>query len=403
MSDPQRGTTSNLQRSHHHDYREPCIYMLTVTVEGRRPVLGHLAGDIDTAHVELTPLGEDVRHELYALCDRYPQLKLLQYQIMPDHVHVIIQATERLPKPIGSLFSSWKIACGHDYGRQGTGTTAGGTTAGASALARNEADAKKEAYTKTTTERTQATTERTRATTERTQATTERTQATTAENTQTAAEDTRAATAIGALSGVAALTPQKGSPFRRLFSEGYNDRILQGPSQLRRMIDYVRDNPRRLLLKRANSPYFTIHRGINVAGHSFDAIGNLALLHHAPLLAVHCRRHWTAAEQTAYAGRCIETATQGTTLIGAFISKTEQSVMHTLNDRHLPLIHLTENGIPDMYKPVGQAFYACSEGQLLLLAPWKYHPGRKVISREQCNALNTMAETIASLASQQRP
>lgn len=425
MSDPQRGTTSNLQRSHHHDYREPCIYMLTVTVEGRRPVLGHLAGDIDTAHVELTPLGEDVRHELYALCDRYPQLKLLQYQIMPDHVHVIIQATERLPKPIGSLFSSWKIACGHAYGRQDAGTTAGattagGTTAGASALARDEADAKKEAYTKTTTERTQATTERTRATTERTRATTERTQATTertqtttAENTQTAAvdsqtatritEDTLAATAIGALSGVAALAPQKGSPFRRLFSEGYNDRILQGPDQLRRMIDYVRDNPRRLLLKRANSPYFTIHRGINVAGHSFDAIGNLALLHHAPLLAVHCRRHWTAAEQTAYADRCIETATQGTTLIGAFISKTEQSVMHTLNDRHLPLIHLTENGIPDMYKPVGQAFYACSEGRLLLLAPWKYHPGRKVISREQCNALNTMAETIASLASQQRP
>ncbi len=341
-------------RSHTHDYKSPCIYMLTVTVEGRRPLLGKVSGDVQTAHIELTPLGEDVRHELYALCDRYPQLRLLQYQVMPDHVHVILQATTRLPKPLGSLFSSWKIACGRAYGRLTAATAA---TTGASALARDKA-----------------------------------------------AETTAGAGPFaGALSGAAALAPPKKSPetqpqpapFRRLFAEGYNDRILQGKGQLQRMIDYIRDNPRRLLLKRANSPYFTLHRSITVAGHTFDAIGNLALLQ-APLMAVHCRRHWSPVELSAYATRCIEASQKGTVLIGAFISEAEKAIALKASENHRPLIHLMENGFPNLYKPVGQAFYACSEGRLLQLAPWKHHATHTIVSREQCNALNTMAETIAA-------
>ena len=75
-----------IQRSYTHDYKSPCIYMLTVTVEGREPLLGKLVGDVSTAHIELSLLGEAVRYELYALCQRYPQLRLLQYQVMPDHV-----------------------------------------------------------------------------------------------------------------------------------------------------------------------------------------------------------------------------------------------------------------------------------------------------------------------------
>ena len=343
-----------IYRSHTHDYKSPCIYMLTVTVEGRRPLLGKVSGDVQTAHIELTPLGEDVRHELYALCDRYPQLRLLQYQVMPDHVHVILQATTRLPKPLGSLFSSWKIACGRAYGRLTAATAA---TTGASALARDKA----------------------------------------------AGTTAGAGPLAGALSGAAALAPPRESletrpqpaPFRRLFAEGYNDRILQGKGQLQRMIDYIRDNPRRLLLRHANSPYFTLHRNLTVAGHTFDAIGNLALLQ-APLMAVHCRRHWSPVELNAYATRCFEASQKGTVLIGAFISEAEKAIALKASENHRPLIHLMENGFPDLYKPVGQAFYACAEGRLLQLAPWKHHATHTIVSREQCNALNTMAETIAS-------
>ena len=51
-----------IQRCSNHDYKSPCIYMLTVTVEGRRPLLGKVAGDAHTAYIELTPLGVTVRY-----------------------------------------------------------------------------------------------------------------------------------------------------------------------------------------------------------------------------------------------------------------------------------------------------------------------------------------------------
>ena len=338
-------------RCYVHDYCEPCIYMLTVTVEGRKPLLGRLEGDAQTSHVELSPLGVEVRHELYALCDRYPQLRLLQYQIMPDHVHVIIHVTERIPKPLGSLFSSWKIACGQAYGK----------LAGASARTQNEATepakingASAEAQHEVTGPR------------------------------GGYVEITRAS------SGATALAPR----YIRLFSKGYNDRILRGHEQLQHMIAYVRDNPRRLIIKRAQSPYFTLHHGINIAGYTLDAIGNLALLR-APMLAVHCRRHWTATEQQDYHDRCLLAAQAGTILIGAFISKTEQSIAHDAQEQHLPLIHIMEKGFNNLYKPVGKSFYATAEGRLLQLAPWPYHSDSHPVYREQCNAMNIIAETIA--------
>lgn len=348
-----------IQRCKLHDYREPCIYLLTVTVEGRKPLLGRLAGDVYTAHIELSPLGEDVRHELYALCDRYPQLRLLQYQIMPDHVHVILQATERLSKPIGSLFASWRHACGMAYAR---------TMAGASAHQPDKADTKKKRQTVLGASLSE-----------------------TALATSSSPYIEEAFRSPNNTPVEAALAPRH----LRLFSEGFNDSILRGREQLQHMIAYVRDNPRRLLLKRQCSPYFTIHRDIAVAGLRFDAVGNLALLQR-PLMAVHCRRRWTEDEQQAFATQCQKASESGVVLIGAFISKAEQAIAHTANEHRHPLIHLVENGFPELYKPVGQAFYACAEGRLLLLAPWEYHAGRKTISREQCNALNTMAETLAS-------
>lgn len=334
------------KRCYAHDYREPCIYHITVATEDRKPVLGKLSGDIYTAHIELSPIGVEVRHELYALCDRYPQLRLLQYQIMPDHVHVIIQSTERLPKPVGNLLSSWKIACGQAYGR---------LSAGASASSHDKADQPIQD--------------------------------------SVGPSDDRSASA--ALSGASALAPAGGSTYRPLFSKGYNDSILYGRGQLQAMMAYVRDNPRRLLIKRAHNSYFAIHRGLDICGHILDAVGNLSLLQR-PLLAVHCRRRWTEAEQRAYAKHCIEAASQGTTLIGAFISKPEQAIASAARKKKLPLIYLEENGFPELYKPVGSDFYATAEGRLLQLAPWPYHAANTAINREQCNALNTMAESIAA-------
>ena len=365
-----------LKKCHEHDYRNPCIYLLTVTTEGRRPLLGRLEGDVYTAHIQLSDLGIEVRHELYALCDRYPQLRLLQYQIMPDHVHVILQATERLPRPIGSLFSSWKIACGRKYAKL-SGTPAGTHNmdiVGASASSRDKAltGASASSQDKALTS------------------------ARVSSRGKAAAGISNPTPSDGASSGETTLASEANQPpFRRLFDPGYNDSILYGKEQLQHMIAYVRDNPRRLLIKRQQGQFFSVQRGITVAGHTLDAVGNLSLLQR-PLLAVHCRRHWSESEIQAYHDHCLSAAKTGTVLIGAFISKPEQAIAHYAQEHKLSIIHIMENGFPDLYKPVGHAFYACAEGRLLQISMWPYHTDNKPVRREQCNAMNTLAETIAS-------
>ena len=344
-----------IQRCLLHDYREPCIYLITVTTVDRKPLLGQVTGDVHVAKVVLTELGMAVRYEINTLPKHYPQTQVLQYIVMPDHVHLILRVKERLPEslPLGNIVAAWKHACGKAYASlSATGNLKVANPNGG--LAQR----------------------------------------------QTISGDGMVSSRP---SGIETFRSPNNTPaktalaprYLRLFSEGYNDSILRGREQLQHMIAYVRDNPRRLLLKRANSPYFTILRDIDVAGTRFDAIGNLALLQR-PLLAVHCRRRWTEGEQQAFAAQCLKASESGTVLIGAFISKAEQEIAHAANKHRHPMIHLVENGFPELYKPVGQAFYACAEGRLLLLAPWEYHAGHKAISREQCNALNAMAETIAS-------
>ena len=88
-------------------------------------------------------------------------------------------------------------------------------------------------------------------------------------------------------------------------------------------------------------------------------------------------------------------ANNGTVLIGAFISEQEKNIASKIQELRLPMIQIVENGFDDLYKPTGQAFYACTEGRLLQLSLWPYHSDRRTVSREQCNAMNTLAETIA--------
>lgn len=158
---------------------------------------------------------------------------------------------------------------------------------------------------------------------------------------------------------------------------------------------YVRDNPRRLLIKQQQQPYFTIHRNLNIAGISFDTVGNLDLLR-KPKMAVHCRRRWSETELAEYTEQCIKASGQGAVLVGAFISKAERDIALQANKRKRPLIHLMENGFPELYKPIGRTFYTCAEGKLLQLAPWSYHNESRAISRNQCMELNRIAELIAT-------
>ena len=101
------------KRSHWHDYHERCIYLVTVSVKDRRPRLGSVVGDTDKAWISLSAEGKVVWNEIEALPKHYPQVHVLQHQIRPDHVHLVLYVTEQLQEglPLGNLVASWKVAC----------------------------------------------------------------------------------------------------------------------------------------------------------------------------------------------------------------------------------------------------------------------------------------------------
>ena len=59
-----------------------------------------------------------------------------------------------------------------------------------------------------------------------------------------------------------------------------------------------------------------------------------------------------------------------------------------------PVIVLADNGFRDFYKPSEGIFDAVAAGHILILSPWEYDPKKKHISREECVAMNKIAEEI---------
>ena len=166
--------------------------------------------------------------------------------------------------------------------------------------------------------------------------------------------------------------------------------------QLKRWLDYLSDNPRRLLMKREHPDLFRVQRGLTVGDLSFSAIGNRFLLQKPVLMPVQCSRSLTEEEINAKVDDCLRAASQGAVLVSPSISPGEKAVMRAAFDRGFPLIILQENGFSDLAKPGGTRMEACAEGRLLILAPWEHHNERTAIRRDQCLSLNEMARLICS-------
>ena len=107
-----------------HDYHHKGTYMVTLVVEGRRPVLGKLimsAGEQDTS-VELTALGKAIRdEEVQKISAIYKMVEIWKLCIMPDHIHMIVRIKEDLPegKHLGHIVAGFKGGCSRAWWRMG--------------------------------------------------------------------------------------------------------------------------------------------------------------------------------------------------------------------------------------------------------------------------------------------
>ena len=188
-----------------------------------------------------------------------------------------------------------------------------------------------------------------------------------------------------------------------IWSPGFQDTILFGEGQLDRMFAYVRDNPRRLAVKRLHPDFFQIRRPLDLPGWpGLEAVGNPFLLDRPNLLQVQCSRRIAPEALAEKKEELLAAARHGAVLVSPCISPGEKEIAAAAFAEGLPLVAILENGFAPLYKPSGKRFDACAAGLLLLLAPWPHHTDRRPISRAQCLALNRLAEEVCLRAGRLR-
>ncbi|MBQ8111683.1 MAG: hypothetical protein IJ146_00620 [Kiritimatiellae bacterium] len=412
---------SMLRRCNGWDYRQPCIYQITLVLADRKSkALGRLeipalpsgaqnrplqvqgrllqANNVSgssvpsaeaigsalalaaSAEIALTPAGEAVKREFWALGEHHPEIKPLFIQVMPDHVHFIIHVTKPMARHLGQAMAGFK-----------TGSSKA---------------------------------------------------------------------AIG-----------KGG----LWAEGFQDTILFHEGQLDSMFAYLRDNPRRLAVKQLFPDLFRVRNDLilalprqaqkerelplsaqnnlglplsaqnnlglppqaqnrplcsvlgagapSVKAH-FSAIGNLFLLDSPNIIQVQCSRSYLAYRRIPKPGgglkiarnekgepiiekttpefetkrdELLAAAKHGAVLISPCISDGEREIARLAFAAGLPLIALRNMGFSPLYKPGGKLFDQTANGRLLLLAPaaWPYQTAEKRMTRFDACAMNRIAQLIA--------
>lgn len=347
-----------------HNYSDKGTYMLTLVVEERKPLFGTLQGDgLATAgsenepRVVLSPLGKAIQDcEIRKISAFYPMVEVWKLCIMPDHLHIIIRVKEKMPegKNLGQVVRGFKTGCTRAWW----------------GLAEEKGPFGEEKGTEPFGE---------------------------PKGTEPFGEP-KGTGAPGEPKGTGAIVPA-GSPAGNrplLFEKGYCDKVLLRQGQLENWKRYLDDNPRRLAIKRQHPDFFTIIQNINIGEWSCKAVGNRFLLNIPDKAAVIVHSAYNDAKFAELKAEWLALAENGGVLISAAIATREKEVMREAMDRGCRLIWLRENGFPELYKPAGESFEACSEGRLLQISPWDYHMQRKTISREQCLMLNRLAEEIAS-------
>ena len=125
MGLPKRKTT----RLVGYDYSTPGVYFITICVKSRIELLSKvIVGDgvLDVPNIILTDYGKIAKKHLENMRDFYDYIKLKNYVIMPNHIHLLIEISDyehdgssRTPNPTNSLIarfvSTFKRFCNKEY------------------------------------------------------------------------------------------------------------------------------------------------------------------------------------------------------------------------------------------------------------------------------------------------
>ncbi len=180
-----------------------------------------------------------------------------------------------------------------------------------------------------------------------------------------------------------------------LFERNYNDKVLIGDGQLERMILYIKDNPRRLLVKISHPEYFSL-KETNWKGMRLQAVGNVELLHKERRIQVRCSRKSSEQEIKQQCDSLMQDVKEGAVLISPFISPGEKAIEKKAMESGAGIIRIEPNGFPELYKPYGRLFTACAQGRLLQISCYPYSTEKITLDRTRCNEMNELARMLSS-------
>ena len=294
-----------------HDYSSRRIYMVTLAVEGRRPLLGTLTRDASgEAVVVPSPLGRAVLDVWNRGPLVYPSLSLIETCLMPDHFHAVLFITEP------GLFLTRVVT---------------GFTGSCRQAYRDSGHCSRQ--------------------------------------------------------------------WPRLWEPGFNDLIVEGPEgMLQRVLDYVRDNPRRAMVKRESGGMFRVTHMVELGGVPCDALGNRELLSRPRLQQVQVTRRLPQEALPRVVEDYVSLARDGAVLVSPFVSPGEVAVKERLLAEGLPLVKVVRRGFTSYSKPGGELFEACAAGRVLLVSPWEHSNRFEELRREKCLAMNDFCSLFCTAA-----
>lgn len=394
----------------YHDYRERCIYHITLVCSERKKLLGRVVGDsVDEARCELTPLGVEVAKAIQGIpgcaAGRGDDVQVLAAVCMPEHVHFVLYVRERMKDKVGVVIRGFKQGCNKALKRwlemseakYGNGGVNGGVV--------GELEKFETPNGKTNEEKVAGEMCGVRAGDGRD-----------GEMCGVRAEDGRDAKVAkdggryGDVGGWGPFSPSRIDAFLRqlmslssariksqhaLFEPDFDETRLRRKGQLRAMIDYVHNNPVHRWQKQRNPGWLVPIRGIMIAGRRYDGIGNVNLLG-LSRWQVHVRRAWDDDARRRYMNECVVKARNGSALVSPFISQHEAAVRDFCLSEGHSVIVLVDNGFAEYAQCPGGLYDYCVNGQVLVLAASELgHEDRKgAISRNECVWLNGLAEEI---------
>lgn len=294
---------NRILRAPWHDYTQRCIYLVTLNKSPLVENFGSLEGDCHlsagtkgSSFIRASAVGSAIKKVLKDFDLIEPKIRILQYALMPDHLHILLFVREQTEEILGRIIARFKVEVNREVGYNG------------------------------------------------------------------------------------------------VFAKGFNDQILKPARSLDTLYRYLRDNPRRLGVRRAHPEYFRRVNSLKIGDKTYQAYGNIHLLDCPFKEAVVIHR--TDSEETRRHNRelWLYTASNGGVLISPFISAAEKALRAEADGAGSRFILITNEPMGECYKPSGHDFALCEAGRLLIISA--NLPG--ILSRQTCLAMNSLAENISA-------